>query len=630
MKKIIALFCVLAIALTMLASCDLSLDHDHEFSDEKWDYDADYHWHPCVVSDSCGEQKDKEPHAFTSFEDADGNVHMVCEVCGAIENEIAPDDSGDGSDTDAVTVPEHTHEYGETLQSNARYHWYACLTEGCGQQKDKVGHVFGNPEVTYADKEIVVKYTCVDCGYENTVREEVKTEVDNAVAWNEAFKNFKLVNFTMDVLMVGQSHTQHNHCVVTENEAYYCIPDTDGVGNEFYTVPNGDGTYTTYQRNHSRDPFKKLGDTSDSFLKGAQTETVIQVSFENNFEKFTYDKETASYVCDEIIPCVFYRFDGTANEQTLYCYESVVKLTDGAISYIESKYYIGEPNPEGFEQSFKYYNIGMSAVEVPQSVIDSAVIGTPPENEEENLTETVPFNEIDVDFYYWTAENEYVDLSQENVHVLSEDILWEPGYNQVVYFSLTNKSVLATRCVLEMFVENVGDVNLSDVLIYEVIPDAQYGSLNTRLQGGDPLDHPYVPIAEILLEPGETAYYAIQVAMIDSASSDYMGADIRAQLQMKVLLVDDEDDSFNQDYDPDYYPEYSEEVPDVEHEVVPPSAEVEDKDEENNSYDENAAFPSVEEEDNGENEKLPSNDGNDVSYDTEKDEPIVEEAHPID
>ena len=57
---------------------------------------------------------------------------------------------------------------------------------------------------------------------------------------------------------------------------------------------------------------------------------------------------------------------------TLVSFNNVVKVTNGAISYIEADYYIGSQS-SNYSQSFKYYNIGMSAVEVPQSVIDGCI-----------------------------------------------------------------------------------------------------------------------------------------------------------------------------------------------------------------------------------------------------------------
>ena len=373
MKKIALIFCVLAIVLTMLVACETDLGHEHEFSADKWEMDMDYHWRPCVASDDCGEQGSKGAHEFEPVTAEDGTVIAACKVCGATDEILTNLENGtdgeDGSET-TVTVLEHDHVYKEDLSADERYHWYGCQTEGCGAQKEKNGHAFGNPEVTYGDNQLTVKKVCVDCGYEKITKEEVKTEVDNAVSWDNAFKNFKLKNFTMDVYFKSPNYTHTNHCVVTDDRAFYSIPGS----NEFYTFSNGDGTYTTYCMAYDINSYVKMEDTSNSYLIGAQTETVIQVSFESNFDKFTYDEATASYVSKETIACEFYHFDGTPYGETLYCYDSTVKLTNGTISSIEAKYYIGEPNPEGYEQYFKYYNIGITALEIPQEVIDGSIL----------------------------------------------------------------------------------------------------------------------------------------------------------------------------------------------------------------------------------------------------------------
>jgi len=44
-----------------------------------------------------------------------------------------------------------------------------------------------------------------------------------------------------------------------------------------------------------------------------------------------------------------------------------------SISYIEASYYFDKSELEIEDKSFKYYNIGISAVEMPQSVVDNAI-----------------------------------------------------------------------------------------------------------------------------------------------------------------------------------------------------------------------------------------------------------------
>lgn len=354
MRRILSVLCLLAMLVGVLAACDV---HEHVFDTEKWTSDADFHWHACTVVDGCIEKADKAEHDFEVTVDEEGKPINRCKVCGATNDKVP-------------TAPEHEHTFGDKLATSDNFHWYPCTVEGCYEMKDKAEHSFGNPEVTYTDSKITIKYVCVDCGFEKVEEQEVKTEVDDALSWDDAFKNFKLTNFTMDVFMTREGLTHTNHCVVTEKEAYYCIPDS----NEFYTVPAGDGTYKTYQRRDSDDPFVLLSDTGTEYLLGAQTETVLQISFEQNFDKFTYDAATASYVCADVIEAVAYDFDGEEME-VIYCYDNVVKITDGKISYIEAHYYFDaeEGREEDYDYSFRYYNIGMSAVELPQSVIDSAI-----------------------------------------------------------------------------------------------------------------------------------------------------------------------------------------------------------------------------------------------------------------
>ena len=359
MKKLISIICILTMALTVLASCN---DHEHKFATDKLVSDSDYHWHPCEAKDGCKEKGSKAEHTFEASVDKDGNAVNKCAVCGATNEKVN-------------TAPEHECAFADTYQYSENFHWYPCTQEGCYEMSGKAEHAYGNPEVTYGDGKIITKYTCVDCGCEKTTEEKVDTVVDSAVAWNEMFKNFKFTNFTMDVFFTAENYSRNNHCVVTENSAYYHI----GGGREFYTVKNEDGTCTTYYRYD--DKFTRLDDTTDEYLVGAQTETVIQVSFEENFDKFTYDAASASYVCKEEITCQYYDFDGTLNEEPLKCYDSVVKIVDGKISYISAKYYIGDTKPESGESSFIYYNIGISAVTIPQDVIDGKVISNvEPEN----------------------------------------------------------------------------------------------------------------------------------------------------------------------------------------------------------------------------------------------------------
>ena len=353
MKKIISLVCLLAMMACVFASCDIV--HVHEFDTENWTHDADYHWHACTVNDNCEEKQDNAEHTFEEALNDDGKLVNKCTVCGATNEKVS-------------IAPEHEHTYSEQYSNSDNFHWFECTVEGCYEASAKSEHVFGNPDVTYTDSKVVIKYTCVDCAYEKVDEQEVESKVDSALTWDEMFQGFKLTNFTMDVFLKDNESEQTNHCVVTTDSAYYCIPENA----EFYTVKNADGTCTTYKRNSSSEPFTKTNDTSDYYLVGAQTETVIQISFEEHFDKFTYDEATGSYVCSEVIAGEYFSFTGVSYG-TINCYNSVVTVVDGKISAISAYYYFYEEELQYDEKSFSYYNIGISAVEIPQSVINGAI-----------------------------------------------------------------------------------------------------------------------------------------------------------------------------------------------------------------------------------------------------------------
>ena len=385
MKKIILALCLIIATILCLASCE---EHTHEFSDD-WSSDSDFHWHACEAIDGCPEVSDKEEHDFVDTK-KNGKPVSECKVCKYTV------------DRPAEEVPEHDHEYSDELSATDNFHGYACTVDGCKELKDKVEHAYDNPEITYEDAKIIIKKTCVDCGFEKVETQNVQTEVDDALSWNNAFKGFKLTNFTMDVYFesIDGTMTQNNHCVVTDDAVYYHIPG----GREYYSVRNADGTCTTYYNSYYDDnkTFVVLDSTEDSYLVGAQVETVIQISFEDNFDKFVYDPETGSYVCKEVVQAEYFNQRGESYGY-LYCYDSVVKLVDGKISYISAYYYMYEEQLEYEIKHFVYANIGMSAVEIPQQVINNAIAekyapdygyddGYEEDDYEENYKEEYPQN----------------------------------------------------------------------------------------------------------------------------------------------------------------------------------------------------------------------------------------------
>ena len=366
MKRILnllfAMVAAFAVCLT-LGSCDN--DHTHKYKTE-WSSDEDFHWYACE-SDGCTSKSQRAEHTFEEDADAEGNAINLCTVCGYVSTLVN-------------TAGPHDHVYETEYTKGANFHWYACTTEGCTERKDREEHDFAMPEIIQEANAIKRIYTCSLCGYEKTETTVISSVVEGEVSWTQAFENLELVNFDMDVYMTFDNETQHNHCITTPDGVYYQIPGY----REFYSVKNSDGSYTTYAREAKTheltdsDPFYKLSDTSGKYAAQATTETVLAVSFADNYDNFTYDAEKGAYVCSSPIKTAAYSADGTPYPMEMYCYNNVVKVADGKISYISADYYFVYPDgssskDEGVQSSFTYANIGMCTVTVPKSVSESAI-----------------------------------------------------------------------------------------------------------------------------------------------------------------------------------------------------------------------------------------------------------------
>lgn len=364
MKKILSLILILCLCIgtvSVLSSCDEGIIHTHSVSDEL-EYDSDFHWYPCE-SEACNTKIEKEEHSFT-LDDSDSDKPVeVCEVCG-YEKEVLPE------------VPEHEHVFKTEYSNSENFHWYACETENCTEMSEREEHSYLAPEITQEPDAIIRVYTCQTCGYSFTDRTEISSVIEGEAAWSQAFDNLELVNFSMRVVMEYHyseeyNYTHINECEITEDSAHYCIPDQT----EFYTKRLEDGSCVTYNRENqpkdSTTPFTKLADTSDSYLKGAQVETVLKISFADHYDKFVYNAETGEYTYDGEIEAKAYKFNGEPYDEQIICFNNVVKVADGEIIHIACDYKFGSEEP--CDYSFVYYNIGITEVVIPDSVINNAL-----------------------------------------------------------------------------------------------------------------------------------------------------------------------------------------------------------------------------------------------------------------
>lgn len=343
MKRILSLvltLCLLTATLLTLGACD---EHEHVY-ETAWSFDEDYHWHACE-SEKCSSRQDQAAHTLVSEESA-----YVCECGYRVE----------------ITVPDHTHTYAEELTHNENFHWYPCTYEDCPERSESEEHTFADPVIEQTKDTITRTYTCTACGYEKTDVTEIESVIDGEAAWNSAFDNLQFLNFSMYVYFYYEDSTHTNYCRVTENSAYYRIEDST----EFYTVRNDDGTCSTYAYRYDVENYVLLEDTSDTYLVGAQTETVVKISYVNYFDLFTYDEATGSYRYDGEIEATYYDFDGS-EQGTLHCINNEIKVANGQITYIACDYDFSSDG--AFDQSFIYFDIGLTEVTIPQEIIDTAI-----------------------------------------------------------------------------------------------------------------------------------------------------------------------------------------------------------------------------------------------------------------
>lgn len=358
MKRIISLVCMLSLLVVMFASCELLniVKHEHVFA-EKWSTDSDYHWYACTVNDKCEAYTGRALHDFAPDLDENGNTVNVCKVCGYKNDRVN-------------TAGDHEHIFGTEYTSSDNFHWYECTVDGCYETSKSREHQFGNPETSYADGKMTVTYTCVDCGFVKSETSVVDAKVDSAVEWDDIFGSFKLTNFSMHVYMTDGVENQHNHCIVTEDALYYHIPDSI----EMY-IAKVDGEWVGYRQYEYNDgaKFENIEATQEELAEACENysrETILQISFAENFDKFVYNEAEGTYTSTERIAATYYDHDGNI-DGTLYCFNSVVKVADGEIIYISSSYDFGNES-SNITYSFIYENIGISEVSIPQYVIDEA------------------------------------------------------------------------------------------------------------------------------------------------------------------------------------------------------------------------------------------------------------------
>lgn len=525
MKKIISFVLVLTLSIGLLISCD----HEHSYSDD-WTYDSDFHWHACTESDDCDEKGEKSAHDFAVIPNEDGKLINKCNVCGYSNEKVS-------------TAPEHEHTYSDEYSYSENYHWHECTQDGCYVYEDIKDHQYGNPEMDYANQRLTITYTCVDCGYVKTESKTVNTEVDTSVEWDNIFGAFKLTNFSMNVYIGGKENPSSiNHCVINESSVYY-----NNAGHmEFYVLKNEDGKYTGYMNSYKDGFIKMPEEYCENYFNNATRETVVQINFADNFDKFTYDPATGTYYAPEEIIALAYNFDATST-QRIRCYNSAVRIVDGKIASIECEYIFNEHTNQ--RNAFIYYNIGSSEVVVPESVIKEA---TAPGNK-------VDAEDLDILLYNYTEENTWSDITNSKPPVF-DYVMWEPGCIFTELFEVANNSPLDINCDVYLVSEEELSRLTEVIEVYVLLGDETICYPTTR----NPLESGYVYIGtlddiinsdnaiikgQILAD--QSQYFAIALKMVEWAGNEYQGLSPCDSIDVKIVAtnIDKVEDTFGDGYD---------------------------------------------------------------------------------
>jgi predicted ribosomally synthesized peptide with SipW-like signal peptide len=168
---------------------------------------------------------------------------------------------------------------------------------------------------------------------------------------------------------------------------------------------------------------------------------------------------------------------------------------------------------------------------------------------------------LDVDLYRWDAANTSVEITDSSEPLFGNksnkaqndaaDTLWEPGKTQVVYLSIKNNGTLDLKYQVNIKVTNV-EKNLINVLEYEIIPDAKYGTVATWSGNGKKVVAGVnTDSTDVTLKAGQEHFFALSVHMLESANNDYQDASATFNINVLATQLASESDSFDNQYDKD-------------------------------------------------------------------------------
>lgn len=161
---------------------------------------------------------------------------------------------------------------------------------------------------------------------------------------------------------------------------------------------------------------------------------------------------------------------------------------------------------------------------------------------------------LDVELYKWTDAATKTPISSSKAPVFDADIVWEPGYTEVVYLSIKNNGTLTLKYKVAIDVTAISEENLAEVMEYAITPDAKYGDVTAWAGNGTKIENaPGINptnYEDIELAPGAEHFFALSVHMLEEAGNEYKNQSITFDIKVLAGQATEEvDGTGSSDYD---------------------------------------------------------------------------------
>lgn len=168
---------------------------------------------------------------------------------------------------------------------------------------------------------------------------------------------------------------------------------------------------------------------------------------------------------------------------------------------------------------------------------------------------------LDVDLYLWTSETQAQEITDETDPIFGEgalaqnnnaETLWEPGKTQVAYLSIKNNGNLDLKYKVALQVYDV-EKDLIEVLEYDVIPDAKFGTVTSWSDEGEAVAEGAnaTEANDVKLGANDEHFFALAIHMLETATNEYQDGSVSFDITVIATQSDSERDSFNDQYDKD-------------------------------------------------------------------------------